>query len=331
MATSQDNDKLLEIERESAQEGKIWIVGYREDFFDRLEYFKDGFVILAEENGDVVGCIGIAFDNYLVDSHLKKGIYIFGLRTNPRYRGRVARWLKAVIQELERIFNEENIDFAYASVKSDNVAAMKILKHLGFSNTATLDFYACPVLKIPRDRTVEIDARPDISTLSELYSPLVEKFDFVPGELELFKPMIEKGKLKLFSCEGARALVYDTRGEHDFGIIKLSKGLGMFQILARALLSNLVRVPELNRRLTTWNVLLLEYDSLKAGRRVVRKIHNQAWREGVSLLNFARDSVCGSLKPLIGPLSFRVPFELMIFDRSPKEREKRPIIWVPTL
>ncbi|HNS67197.1 MAG TPA: GNAT family N-acetyltransferase, partial [Mesotoga infera] len=79
-ATKEDNEKLLDIERRSAQEGKICVVGYKENFFDRLKYYSKGSILVAEEKGDIIGCIGIAFDEYLVDSVPRKAIYLFGLR-----------------------------------------------------------------------------------------------------------------------------------------------------------------------------------------------------------------------------------------------------------
>ena len=49
------------------------------------------------------------------------------------------------------------------------------------------------------------------------------------------------------------------------------------------------------------------------------------------LLNFARDSTLGSLKSAIGPLSFKIPFDIMIFEKKEIPRKGRPVIWVPAL
>ncbi len=227
-ATKEDNEKLLDIERRSAQEGKICVVGYKENFFDRLKYYSKGSILVAEEKGDIIGCIGIAFDEYLVDSVPRKAIYLFGLRTNPAYRMKIARWLKAIIQELENRYGESEFDFAYASVKADNTASKKILAHMGFSRLATLDFYACPVLHRIKNTGVCVE-RPDMDRVLGLYSGMSSRFDLVPKHMRVFEPMIEEKRLKLFTGEGASALVFDTSGESDFGIAKLSPGLRAFQ------------------------------------------------------------------------------------------------------
>lgn len=329
-ATKEDNEKLLDIERRSAQEGKICVVGYKENFFDRLKYYSKGSILVAEEKGDIIGCIGIAFDEYLVDSVPRKAIYLFGLRTNPAYRMKIARWLKAIIQELENRYGESEFDFAYASVKADNTASKKILAHMGFSRFATLDFYACPVLHRIKNSGVCVE-RPDMDRVLGLYSGMSSRFDLVPKHMRVFEPMIEEKRLKLFTGEGASALVFDTSGESDFGIAKLSPGLRFFQVIGKYLLSPLARVPGMKERLRIWDVLILDYRTPRAARRVVAEIHKEAWKEKVTLLNFARDSTLGSLKPAIGPLSFKIPFDIMIFEKKEIPRKGRPVIWVPAL
>lgn len=78
-------------------------------------------------------------------------------------------------------------------------------------------------------------------------------------------------------------------------------------------------------------MLILDYRTPRAARRVVAEIHKEAWKEKVTLLNFARDSTLGSLKPAIGPLSFKIPFDIMIFEKKEIPRKGRPVIWVPAL
>ena len=110
-ASIDDNEKLLKIERESAQEGSIWLVAFREDFFGRLKYFEEGFIMIAENAYDIIGCIGVGIDNLIVNGEIKKGIYLFGLRTNLQYRLKVARWLKSIIQELQNLLGPTDFDF----------------------------------------------------------------------------------------------------------------------------------------------------------------------------------------------------------------------------
>mgnify|MGYP000851709320 CR=1 FL=1 len=330
-ALPEDNDRLLKIERESAQEGNIWVVAYRENFFDRLKYFKDGFIMIAEEDGDIIGCIGVAFDDYYFNSRIMRGIYLFGLRTNPRYRMKIARWLKEVIGELERMLGPSDYGFAYAAVKADNIASIKILKHMGFEYLSTLNFYACPVLRKLGNRSIEIDNRPRLENVFQFYESLKGDLDLAPENMNLFRPMIEENRIKIFKSYGAQALVLDTSGEHDFGITRLSPGLRAFQIVGRGLLSPFVRIPKMNSKLRTWDVLMLEYEDLKEARKVVSSIHKEAYKDGVTLLNFAQDESLGSLKPVVGKLSFKIPFELMITEKERQDREKRPVLWLPTL
>ncbi len=330
-ATIDDNEKLLKIERESAQEGNIWLVAFREDFFGRLKYFKEGFIMIAEDAYDIIGCIGVGIDSLIVDGEKKKGIYLFGLRTNPKYRLKVARWLKSIIQELQDLLGPTDFDFGYASVKADNAASKKILEHMGFSTTATLDFYACPVRKTPQEKSVFVESEVNLETILDLYKPLEKDHDFLLQGTNAFESMIADCRLRLFKTEGASALVLDTSGEQDFGITRLPKGLRTFQLLAQGTLSSLVRIPRMNERLRSWDVLLFDWNDTQSARRTVRKIHRCAWEEGITLINFSRDRNLGSMKGVVGPLSFRIPFEIMIYEKNSINRGSRPMIRIPTI
>lgn len=330
-ASIDDNEKLLKIERESAQEGSIWLVAFREDFFGRLKYFEEGFIMIAENAYDIIGCIGVGIDNLIVNGEIKKGIYLFGLRTNPQYRLKVARWLKSIIQELQNLLGPTDFDFGYASVKADNTASKKILEHMGFSTTATLDFYACPVRKTSQEKSVFVEREVDLETILDLYKPLEKDHDLLLQGTKAFEVMVTERRLRLFKTEGAYALVLDTSGEQDFGITRLSKGLRAFQLLAQGTLSPLVRIPKMNERLRSWDVLLFGWEDIRSARKIVRKIHRCAWQEGITLINFSRDRSLGSMKGAVGPLSFRIPFEIMIYEKNSINRGSRPIIRTPTI
>jgi len=330
-ATAGDNERLLQIERESAQEGSIWLVAFREDFFSRLKYFEKGFIMIAEEDADIIGCIGVGIDNLVVDGRIRNSIYLFGLRTNPKYRLKVARWLRSIIQELQNLLGPTDFDFGYALVKADNKASKKILLHMGFSRTATLDFYACPVKRSFSCKSVSIEREVDIDSVVELYSSLEQDHDFLPSGTKAFESMIAEKRLRLFKNDDAVALVLDTSGEQDFGITQLSKGLRVFQLFAQGTLSPFVRIPRMNARLRSWDVLFFRWQELKNARRIVRQIHRSAWEEGITLINFSRDSTLGSMRDAIGLLSFKIPFEVMIYEKNSIERGNRPVIRIPTI
>ncbi|MDD3461531.1 MAG: GNAT family N-acetyltransferase, partial [Mesotoga sp.] len=74
-----------------------------------------------------------------------------------------------------------------------------------------------------------------------------------------------------------------------------------------------------------------DWDDIRSARRTVRKIHRCAWEEGITLINFSRDRSLGSMKDALGLLSFRIPFEIMIYEKNGINRGSRPIIRTPTI
>ncbi|OAA31805.1 hypothetical protein AT15_02965 [Kosmotoga arenicorallina S304] len=336
-AQPQDNEKLLEIERTSSQEGSIWFASERKDFFEKMNHFEDGFMLVAEdeESGDIIGCVGSGYADYWLEGRKQRGAYMYGLRTNPKYRMRVARWLKAVIQKMSDILENSDVEFGFGSVKADNINSVKILRHMKFEPARVLNFYTVPVVRKGNIKGINIDENPDPQVLQNYYDEKKNDYDLVPLDLgkNFFPKLIAEGKIKLAKYRTATAIIWDTLGEFDVKITRLPIGLRLFRDLA-ALVTKLfpfVRIPALNEPIHSWNVIFLDYENSKDGKYLLKAIHKLAWKENVMLLNFAEDSELSKIRSILGTLKFTLPFKIALIDRARSKKTLKPIIWPPRI
>jgi hypothetical protein len=336
-ARPEDNAKLLEIERTSAQEGNVWFTSNREDFFEKMRYFEDGFMLVAEDEktGDIIGCAGAGFADYWLEGRKQRGVYLFGLRTNPKYRMKVARWLKALIEKMGDILENSEAEFGFGSVKADNIRSIKILRHMNLFASRTLNFYVQPVLRRGKVKGLEIDNDPEISELQEYYINSMEDHDLVPMDLDrnFFPRLKEQKRLKVYRYKSAWAAVWDITGEYDVAITRLSKSLRALQVSVRflATLVPFVRIPKLNEFIRSWHVIIFEYQDLKDAKKLVKAIHHDAWNNRIHLLNFAEDAEVDHIKKALGPFTIKLPFVLHTIDRKQSRKNFKPVIWPPRI
>ncbi|MFO7882108.1 MAG: GNAT family N-acetyltransferase [Kosmotogaceae bacterium] len=336
-ATFEDNEKLIEIEKKSAQEGKIWLTSFRKDFFHKLNYFDERFMLVAEDenNGEIIGCVGAGFGDYWIEDKKQRGAFVLGLRTNPKYRMKVARWLKEVIKEMEKILKSSTADFAFGTVKSDNINSIKILKHMKLQKTRTLNFYVLPVTRPLGPKEIELEYKPTKDILNNYLEKRKKDFDLVPLDLDrcFFEKLRDKKRLIALKYKSAQALVWDTSGEYDIGITALPPGLMFLRNTLDYVskIAPLVRVPKLHKPIKTCFVIQFDYKEERDGWNMVRGIKRLAWQKGIDLINFAEDSELKKTRKVLGTLVFTIPFDVYMRDRADSKKELKPVHWPPRI
>jgi hypothetical protein len=336
-ATPEDNEKLIEIEKKSAQEGKIWLTSFRKDFFHKLNYFDERFMLVAEDedNGEIIGCVGAGLGDYWLEGKKQRGALMLGLRTNPKYRKKVARWLKEVINQMEKMLRNSTADFAFGSVKSDNINSIKILKHMHLQKTRTLNFYVLPVTRPLGPKEIELEDEPPKDILNDYLEKRKEEYDLVPLDLDrcFFEKLRDKKRLTALRYKSAQALVWDTSGEYDIGITVLPPGLMFLRntLDYASKIAPLVRVPKLHKPIKTCFVIQFDYERERDGWNMVRGIKRLAWERKIDLINFAEDAELKKVRKVLGTLVFTIPFDVYMRDRFDSEKKLKPIHWPPRI
>ena len=145
-AAPADNDALLRLEAESPQGTGISILIDREDYFYRSRLHDHSKVLIAEEDGALVGIMAFAIKEVLLGGEPERVAYFYDLRGEASYRRSMKRGLfrlwKACLAEMEG----EGAAFIYGHVKSDNNDSMRVVTKMGARIAATFNILSLPSL-----------------------------------------------------------------------------------------------------------------------------------------------------------------------------------------
>jgi hypothetical protein len=145
-ATSYDNEALLKLEAQSPQGTGISILIDRDDYFYRSRLHDRSRVLIAEEDGRLVGIMAFAIKEVLLGGEPTQVAYFYDLRGEASYRRSMKRGLfrlwKACLAEMEAA----GAAFIYGHVKTDNTDSMQVVTKMDARVGATFDILSLPTL-----------------------------------------------------------------------------------------------------------------------------------------------------------------------------------------
>ena len=125
---------------------KIKISFNRDDFAARYRSYEEYSILCGFDKDRLIALGAGALKNVKIrDKYLRAG-YIYDLRTHPSYRKKGIA--TEVIKTLES--KMEDADFFYTFVISDNEAALKVFKKLGYMNLNQFNLLLIPTFKMSK-------------------------------------------------------------------------------------------------------------------------------------------------------------------------------------
>lgn len=337
-AIDSDNEKMIEIQKEASQIGGIEIVLLKSDFKTKSDFFDDGFFLVAEDETtkDIIGYMGVGIGDFKVNDKIVKGAYFYDLRTNSKYRRKIARWLKNIIEEASRRLKEKGIYFYFVSVKSDNNPSMKLMKHFSLDPICEFAAYSIPVFNKKISKKVEINTSFDLQNLEKLYGFENKDVDFIPLGLKklFFEPLMKKKKLFRFKYKSAVLYGWDTTNVSDIGIIKISNKLKILQkvLYFTSKIIPFINAPELNKKMKNFQVFYFSYKNINDLKKLLKTLSGFCYRNKYYLINFFIEEKSELNRNILGKLKFQVNFTILA--NSFKEinlKKMKNFIWLPRL
>ncbi len=157
-ATPNDNDALLHLEAESPQGTGISILIDRDDYFYRSRMHDQARILVATEDGRIVGIMAYALKNVLLDGVKDCAVYFYDLRGEATYRRSMKRGLLRLWQAVHEEVKASGAAFLYGHVKCDNYDSLNVVTRLGAQEAASFDILTLPSL---RGRAVPLDSHLD--------------------------------------------------------------------------------------------------------------------------------------------------------------------------
>lgn len=315
-ATKNDNLKMLDIQKNAAQIGEFEITLMKTDFKSKSSFFSDSFFLVAEDEktSDIIGFLGVGIDYFKIKNKIYKGAYFYDLRTNPKYRNKVARWLKSIGQESIKRLSRMGIDFYFASIKTDNQPSVKLVKHFNLTSIYNYITYTLPILnkKISEETKIEIDF--DIKELEDFYSENNNKIDFLPIGLKnnFLKISKDENRLVKLSYKSAQIFGWDTKDIADVGVTSLPVN---YKILQKTLyytskLIPFIKAPILRKTMKSLRILKFEYEEENDFKVLLKSLNGYCYKNNFFLIIFFIPENQTFNAKILGKLKFRTDFTI---------------------
>ena len=145
-----DDPALMILERLSPRGLPEPFVHYRRRFIDRAALFAEHYLLVAEEGGEVIGCIAVGLKQTHVGGQPVRLGYIFDARTHPaRRRQGIA---SALVAALDESLWERGADGVYGHVVASNIPSLHLFAKCGYQRLRQLillTFQPVPAVILP--------------------------------------------------------------------------------------------------------------------------------------------------------------------------------------
>src|SRR5262245_64723192 len=189
-ASEDDHAALLALEGSSFSHTGAEFLQPRANFFARSDAYSTSQVLVAEQDGEVIGVECLALTDVRVGGHSCTAGYSFNTRVLPGLQRRGLG--TALLLATERWAEEQGTSYLTGLIKTTNAPSMKMVTNLGWETVARFDYLILELARfdgIAAPRAGHIDLYRDPHVV-ELRQAAVRSHHFVPLflEKELFSP-----------------------------------------------------------------------------------------------------------------------------------------------
>ncbi len=145
-----DNPALMALERLSPRGLPEPFVHYRRRFIDRAALFAEHHLLVAEEGGELIGCVAAGLKQTYVGGQAVRLGYVFDARTHPAWRRQGVA--SALLAALDGVLEECGADGVYGHVVASNLPSLRLFAKLGYRRLRQLillTFQPVPVVTPP--------------------------------------------------------------------------------------------------------------------------------------------------------------------------------------
>lgn len=146
----EDDPALMMLERLSPRGLPEPFVHYRRRFIDRAALFSDHQMLVAEHEGQVIGCTAIAVKRTHIGGKPVSVGYVFDLRAHPDVRRQGIG--TALVEAVDDYLIGRRVDGVYALIVSSNVASLRLFDKMGYDRIRQLimlSFQPYPAFDFP--------------------------------------------------------------------------------------------------------------------------------------------------------------------------------------
>lgn len=300
-AKPEDNQQLIELQRKCPMGSDLLLqLDSSPDFFNRSRGYEDWAILVAEEEGQIIGSAGFATLETTIDGSLYQGVYEYGFMVDPAHR---RKGIASIIQEsIETHAHDNGADFLYLNITEGNIASHMLFTSHGFKpvrECSPLMFMA-----YKKHDTDHYKIRPmkegDIPVVVTLLNEYNEDLDFyTPLTEDSFKEYF--GRLPFYSLDNIFLYEHDTvkavAGFWDytnvmrFTLQSFNTRWKMMSAIAGILgkITTMPKFPVVGEQMSHWYLTPFAYRDPLAANQLLVHVLNKAYSDGVYMVSLPVD------------------------------------------
>jgi GNAT superfamily N-acetyltransferase len=267
-ATEDDNEALNELQKKCPMGTSIVIgVDCSPDYFARSRPFKEWQVLVAVENGTIVGSAAYAIIDTCVNGEQFKTAFEYGFIVDPLYRR------KGIAEKLHRHIEhaslERDVKLLHLDIIEDNLPSIGLFSKLGFTKVKDCTIFSLMPYK-KQKTTAEASVRSmneaDVDDVTNLINEMYRDYDFfAPFQPKDFLEYIKRmphfdlhNILVLEGSDGIKACLgyWDHSKVRRYVVEKMNRTMRMQAYLMKliSLFAKMPRIPKLGEQLLNYNL-----------------------------------------------------------------------------
>ncbi|GAB4415707.1 MAG: hypothetical protein Kow00106_11180 [Anaerolineae bacterium] len=145
-----DDPALMALERLSPRGLPEPFVHYRRRFIDRAALFADHVLLVAENDGEVIGCVAAGLKRTHIGGEPVSVGYVFDVRTHPAQRRQGVG--TALVATMDDYLRELGLDGVYGHIVASNLPSLRLFAKLGYERLRQLillTYQPLPAVTLP--------------------------------------------------------------------------------------------------------------------------------------------------------------------------------------
>ena len=332
-ATEKDNQALIELGANCPQGTNLILnIDSSPDFFARSRPFKDWSVLVAVDDGCIVGSAGYAVNDVLVEKTPVKVAYEYGFMVDPKDR---RKGIAAKLQEhIECYAKKKSVDLLSLTIIEDNLPSMSLFSKMGFKKVKDCATYSLMVhkkLKLVREANIRRVEESDLGGVVSLINEMHEGYNFFhplrTSDLLNYArrtPGFSLDNIFVFEdSEGIRACLgcWDYVKVRKYIVQRFSWRLKaqLFMLRIAGLFADTPHIPRPGEPLLSYNLTTLAFKDSASIIDLIKHVNNIAFENKIHLLHVPVDLESPAAEVLSGFRHARVGFQFFVKSLSGKK------------
>ncbi|MBT3284581.1 GNAT family N-acetyltransferase [Candidatus Bathyarchaeota archaeon] len=299
-AIQEDNQSLIELQRKCPMGTDLVLqLDSSPDFFSRSRGYEAWHVLVAEEEGKLLGAAGYTVQDKPIGGEMRSMVYEYGFMVDPDVRRRGVA--SALQMEIEK--RTADSDILHLNIIEGNAASHGFFTVHGFQRVRecvplmVMAYKEHPVDKFKIRRMREDDIPVVVDLLNETYRGYEMYNEVTEGSFRKYYhrlPFHNMDDIYLYEGDTVLAVagVWDYDSVMKFKLMEFDTKWKLMRMVTNfmGLFTAMPKMPDVGEEMTNWYLTPIGIRDAHAANQLLGYLLNMAYKQGVMMINLPMDA-----------------------------------------